>query len=170
MIQAMTLILSTLKYLSLTIYYFPFPDNTFQTPQTMDLIATKENYNKISSSDSEDGRRSASMFEIEIERSKDLTTISEESVAAVENVFIRRPAMNQVNIFCQSYTYNKFVLRIPGARAMPISIPVFNISTKTMHDNDVIFLMHEAKNCDNKIFFVVLQKCDIIQFPLLLFD
>jgi hypothetical protein len=58
-------------------------------------MAAKENYNKISSSDSEDGRRSASMFEIEIERSKDLTTISEESVT-VENVFIRRPAMNQV--------------------------------------------------------------------------
>ena len=74
----------------------------------MDLMAAKENYNKISSSDSEDGRRSASMYEIEIEQSKDLTTISEESVA-VENVFIRRPAMNQVKI--QSQSYKSFVYK-----------------------------------------------------------
>lgn len=58
---------------------------------SMDLM-TKENYSKVSSDDSEDGR--SATFEIDIERSKDLSSLSDEK--APRNVFIRRPAMNQV--------------------------------------------------------------------------
>ncbi len=65
----------------------------------MDLIAKAQdnNYSKVSSDDSEDGH-SSSMFEIDAERSKDVPSIMEEETMVQKNVFIRRPAMNQVNI------------------------------------------------------------------------
>jgi hypothetical protein len=63
----------------------------------MDLIAKDNNYSKVSSDDSEDGH-SSSMFEIDAERSKDVPSIMEEETMVQKNVFIRRPAMNQVNI------------------------------------------------------------------------
>jgi hypothetical protein len=37
------------------------------------------------------------MFEIDAERSKDVPSIMEEETLIQKNVFIRRPAMNQVN-------------------------------------------------------------------------
>ncbi len=64
----------------------------------MDLLS-KEDYSKVSSDDSEDGRSSS--FEIEIERSKVMPATSEENLP--RNVFIRRPAMNQV----PNYIINK---------------------------------------------------------------
>ena len=66
----------------------------------MDLIAKAQdnNYSKVSSDDSEDGH-SSSMFEIDAERSKDVPSIMEEETLIQKNVFIRRPAMNQVNNF-----------------------------------------------------------------------
>jgi hypothetical protein len=64
----------------------------------MDLIAKDNNYSKVSSDDSEDGH-SSSMFEIDAERSKDVPSIMEEETMVQKNVFIRRPAMNQVNNF-----------------------------------------------------------------------
>jgi hypothetical protein len=66
----------------------------------MDLIAKAQdnNYSKVSSDDSEDGH-SSSMFEIDAERSKDVPSIMEEETMVQKNVFIRRPAMNQVNNF-----------------------------------------------------------------------
>ena len=68
----------------------------------MDLIAKDNNYSKVSSDDSEDGH-SSSMFEIDAERSKDVPSIMEEETLIQKNVFIRRPAMNQVNNFFISY-------------------------------------------------------------------
>jgi hypothetical protein len=70
----------------------------------MDLIAKDNNYSKVSSDDSEDGH-SSSMFEIDAERSKDVPSIMEEETMVQKNVFIRRPAMNQVNNFNILYQF-----------------------------------------------------------------
>jgi hypothetical protein len=83
----------------LTIFIFFFSDEKLKNLLKMDLIAKAQdnNYSKVSSDDSEDGH-SSSMFEIDAERSKDVPSIMEEETMVQKNVFIRRPAMNQVNI------------------------------------------------------------------------
>jgi hypothetical protein len=83
----------------LTILISFFSDEKLKNLLKMDLIAKAQdnNYSKVSSDDSEDGH-SSSMFEIDAERSKDVPSIMEEETMVQKNVFIRRPAMNQVNI------------------------------------------------------------------------
>ena len=89
------------KNLMLTMFIsFLFSDEKLKNLLKMDLIAKAQdnNYSKVSSDDSEDGH-SSSMFEIDAERSKDVPSIMEEETMVQKNVFIRRPAMNQVNNF-----------------------------------------------------------------------
>jgi hypothetical protein len=93
------------KNLMLTMFIsFLFSDEKLKNLLKMDLIAKAQdnNYSKVSSDDSEDGH-SSSMFEIDAERSKDVPSIMEEETLIQKNVFIRRPAMNQVNNFFISY-------------------------------------------------------------------
>ena len=72
---------------------------------TMDLMAKENNYSKVSSDDSEDGR--STTFEIDIERMKDLPSSPDDKKP--KYVFIRRPAINQVKQNCSSNDWGKFI-------------------------------------------------------------